>query len=148
MAAPTFPHAYLSKPVSDAAKAKKRARGLCQHWCCKRVARPGRSDCETCCSRKVRLRDPQMYAYKNLKASASKRGIGFELTFQEFKDFVATTGYVENRGKEPHSLSIDRIRNHEPYRIGNLRVLRYDLNVSHKIEGLEAVTADTGEDPY
>lgn len=148
MAAPTFPHSYLFKPVSDAGKAKKRARGLCQHWCCKRVARVGHSDCQTCCSRKHRLKHPEKYAFKNLRCSARKRGIGFDLTYQQFQEFVATTGYVEHRGKEPHSLSIDRIRNEEPYRVGNLRIMTYGMNVSHKVEGLEAVTADTGEEHF
>lgn len=136
---PTFPHAYLAKPVSESCRAKKRVRGLCWHWCCKRVARAGRSDCETCNARKKRLSNEDRYAYSNLRASARKRGIGFELSFEDFQEFVATTGYIERRGKEPDSLSIDRIRNWEPYRLGNLRVLSYALNVSHRVEGLEAV---------
>lgn len=141
----TFPHIYLSKPVSEAALAKKRARGLCRHWCCQRVARPGRTDCYTCHSRKTRMKHPDRYAFENLRSSAAKRGIGFELSFEDFVEFVATTGYVEMRGKTPESLSIDRIRNHEPYRVGNLRVLPYGLNVSHAVEGLEVVESETVE---
>ena len=74
------------------------------------------------------------YAYDNLKASARKRGIGFELSFEDFMEFCCVTGYLEQRGKENHSLTIDRIKNDQPYRIGNIRILPYYDNVSHKYE--------------
>lgn len=130
----SFPHLYLFKEVSVAAKMKKRARGICVSWCCKRVAVLGRTQCPTCRSRLHRLRNPDAYAYCNLRCSARKRGIGFELSFEDFQEFCAVTGYVELRGKNPESLTVDRIKSDQPYRIGNIRIMRYDDNVSHRYE--------------
>jgi hypothetical protein len=131
----SFPTAYLFKEVSPELIAEKRKRKRCISWGCKRRAgkrKAGR--CETCASRLFRLRNDDRYAYHNLKRSAKKRGIEFELSFEDFMEFCCITGYLEMRGKEPHSLSIDRIKNWLPYTMGNIRILTYADNVSHKYE--------------
>ena len=122
-----FPHEYLFKPVNK----WKPAQGRCHHWRCRRVPRPGRKDCYTCDARKARLRNPVRYAFKNLKASAAKRGIAFLLTFDQFAQWAKDTNYVALRGKDDTSLSCDRRDTNGPYSIDNIRIMTYAENVSH-----------------
>lgn len=133
---PTFPHLYLSKPIDPKTVAEKKARGRCICHGCRRKAETGQRKlrCTTCQSRLKRLRNDDRYAYNNLKSSARKRGIGFELDFESFMEFCCQTGYLDARGKEPHSLTIDRIKTDRPYQLGNLRILTYADNISHRYE--------------
>lgn len=131
----TFPHAYLFKEVRPELIAIKRECGKCVSYCCKRRAgRKKGGRCCTCASRLYRLRNEDRYAFHNLKSSARKRGIKFHLTFEDFQEFCALTGYLEQRGKEPTSLTVDRIKSWMPYQVGNIRILTYADNVSHKFE--------------
>lgn len=123
-----FPHDYLSKPVNGA----KPLQGRCHHWRCRRsVRKVGYSDCATCASRKFRLRNAAKYAFNNLKASAAKRGIGFELTYEQFAQWSKETGYVAFRGKTDLAMSCDRRDTNGPYSIDNIRIMTYGENVSH-----------------
>ena len=135
-----FPTYCLLHETTEEYKEGKRKRGLCVTYRCQRkttlAARSQRQQrCNTCKSRLFRLRNPDQYAYFNLKASAAKRGIGFNWAFEDFLEFCAITDYVELRGKDPHSLSIDRIDNSKPYQLGNVRIMTYADNVSHRYEG-------------
>lgn len=90
---PTFPHAYLFHEVTIELATEKRSAGRCVSWRCRRRAaykKNGR--CNTCSSRLFRLRNDDHYGYSNLKASAAKRGIGFELSFRDFMEFCKETG--------------------------------------------------------
>lgn len=132
----TFPHAYLSKILSADTVAEKRARGRCISWGCSRRARKETRDprCHTCRSRITRLKNPARYSFRNLKNRAKQRGIAFELTFDEFAAFCNETDYLEKKGREPHSYTIDRIKTHLPYCYSNLRILTHAQNSSHKYE--------------
>lgn len=133
-----FPHKYLSKQVSEKTLAKKKQEGKCRHHGCQNYVRHERAtDCATCASRKQRLNNPVNYAYNMLKVSASKRGISFEITFQQFQKFNDETGYVEKMGRGPDNLTVDRIDSSEPYTIDNIRALSYEDNVSRKLEQME-----------
>lgn len=133
--AATFPTEYLFREVSASCLADKRSRRVCISWGCKRkAARKRGGRCETCASRLFRLRNDDRYAYHNLKTSARKRGIGFELAFEDFQEFCAITGYLERRGQEPDSLTIDRVKNHLPYMVGNIRILTHAENSNHAYE--------------
>lgn len=132
---PTFPTEYLFREVSIELITRKQAAGRCISWRCRRRAAKKKSGrCETCASRLYRLRNDDRYAYHNLRSSARKRGIGFELSFEDFMEFCAVTGYLEARGKDPTSLTIDRIKTSLPYGVGNLRILTYNDNISHEYE--------------
>ena len=131
----SFPHAYLLRPLDPQSVAEKRQRKRCVSWGCRRRSgkkRGGR--CETCASRLWRLKNDDRYAYHNLKVSARKRRIPFHLTFEDFQEFCATTGYLELRGIEPHCYTVDRIKTDRPYQAGNLRLLTNEENASHKYE--------------
>lgn len=135
---PGFPWRYLFKEVSPATRAKKTAQGLCRHHGCRNYARAGRADCDTCKARKRRLKNPQRYAFEQVRESARKRSIGFELTFEEFVQFDQATGYVEAKGRERDSLTIDRIDSSKPYRVDNIRALTWADNCAKKLEGINS----------
>lgn len=133
-----IPHVWLLRETTEEYRAAKRARGLCSTYRCTRSVRHccGKIllKCHTCTSRLHRIRNPEKYAYNNLRCSARKRDIDFDLTFEEFWGFVAGTDYIARRGKGDTDLSIDRIRTHEGYKPGNLRIMRYLDNISHRYE--------------
>lgn len=129
----TFPHKYLFIPVSDEVVKQKKAAKICVSYRCRRRASDG-FKCHTCRSRLKRIRNPLYYAFENLKSSARKRGIQFLLTRPEFEAFCKEHGYVEKRGKQPDSMSIDRVDTNGPYSKDNIRPLGYFDNCSHKFE--------------
>lgn len=131
---PGFPVAYLFKEVSEKTRAFKLKRGICKHWGCSRPARVKGHDCPTCNSRKYRLRNPERYAFANVRASARKRRIPFNLTFEQFRSFCRETKYLEQRGRELESLTIDRIDPDLPYQVGNIRALTWRENCFHLVE--------------
>jgi len=144
----TFPHRYLFIPVSDAVVQEKKKRKVCVSFRCRRKARDDRFRCHTCESRLRRLGDPLYYAFQNLKSSARKRGIQFLLTRDEFADFCKKYGYLEKKGKEPASLTVDRWPDTRgPYSKDNIRPLGYADNCSHKFENKPA-PEPTSEEPF
>lgn len=63
-----------------------------------------------------------------LKWSAHLRGIAWELSFEDFCSFNDVTGYVERKGLNGDSLTIDRIREDGPYCLDNIQPLSRSFN--------------------
>ena len=133
---PNFPWKYLFKEVGARTAARKSRNGICKHWGCQNVARQGRRDCETCKGRKGTINNPERYVFRNIKKSAKKRNIPFELTFEQFLDFDRQTSYVASRGTGSESLTIDRIDSSKGYQVDNIRALTWLENCSKKVEGM------------
>jgi hypothetical protein len=133
---PTFPHKYLFKEVAPRTLARKRRAGQCKHWGCNNPSRYSGRDCETCKARKARAKNMTYYAFTQVKSSAGKRDIPFELTYDEFKEFDLQTNYVESKGRESESLTIDRIDSSLGYTIDNIRTLTWSQNCAKLVEGM------------
>lgn len=84
--------------------------------------------CYTCRSRKRREQDPVWDVYYNVRSNAKRRGIRFALTFTWFKKFILGTEYMDKRGRDRDSLSIDRRINALGYVDGNLQILTLQAN--------------------
>lgn len=69
----------------------------------------GRKLCSTCRSKVSRLKDTIRYAFNNLRASAAKREIYFDLTLEQFTEFCHKTEYIAGKGKTLGSFNVDRI---------------------------------------
>lgn len=82
------------------------------------------------------MRNPQLYAYQEVRTSARKRGIDFSLTFAQFKEFDRQTGYVESKGQSAECLSIDRIDSSKGYEVGNIRAITWIENCRRRCEGM------------
>lgn len=105
------------------ARVRKKASYLCCTPHCRNKRAKDYRVCWKCHSRKFREAHPIAAAYRSLKDRAKQRGHQFELTLLQFEIFCLETDYIARRGKTAESLSIDRIKGDEPYRLGNLQVL-------------------------
>jgi hypothetical protein len=68
------------------------------------------------------------------RASATYRGVEFQLTFEEWRDWWMATGHVDERGKYRGQWVMGRPGDQGPYAIGNLRCLRAEDNVTEQNE--------------
>lgn len=91
--------------------------------------------CARCILQKWRANHPRRYAFYQVRESARKRSIPFLLTFDEFADLIAGTNYLEEKGRSPDSLHIDRIDGTKPYAKGNCRVIKCSENTGKDNNG-------------
>lgn len=98
---------------------------------CRNKKATNRTVCHKCKAHKYKQSHPIEYAYANLRANAKRRGKEFNLSLSDFRNFVISTGYLLNTGKDADSLTIDRIDNTKGYEIGNIEILTRGQN-SHK----------------
>ena len=90
-----------------------------------------RTICHKCHMRNWRKNHPEKSAYHAIRHHATQRRIEFQLTFDEFMEVIAGTGYIEQKGSRRHELQIDRIRAHLPYSFDNVCVITCGEN-AHK----------------
>jgi hypothetical protein len=132
---PSFPHKYLDIEVSQDTLRKKLDAGQCLKHGCHRAAAPKKGRiCNTCSSRIFRLKNDIHYAYSNLKNSARKRNIQFDLTYKEFQEFCKKTNYHQLRGTNPDSMTVNRIRCNEGYNKDNIEIMNHLDNSSRKFD--------------
>ena len=84
--------------------------------------------CSKCRSARWKQSHPLKYSFKALRSRAKERGHSFDLTFDEYREFAERTGYGLLKGKEAHSLSINRIRSEEGYHKDNIEALTLSMN--------------------
>ena len=77
-----------------------------------------------------RRMDISLYRYHDLKNSARKRGIPFNLTLDEYRGIVSQQLYITHAGVEKHQLHIDRIDATKGYEVGNIQILTCSENVA------------------
>ena len=106
-------------------KRKKRA-GRCLTPHCRNAAREQRNFCNTC--RGNFYDDPMRRLFRNLKASAKRRGKGFGLTFDVFAEAALAAGYLLRSGREKHCIHVDRIDARRGYEAGNIRFISCQEN--------------------
>jgi len=86
--------------------------------------------CGSHAKEKWRMENPAHAAFDNLRASARKRKIAFDLTLEEFLMVVEATGYLGGKGRERHCLHVDRKDVTLGYTLDNLQVLPCGDNVA------------------
>jgi hypothetical protein len=77
-----------------------------------------------------------------LRAHAAQRGVTFLLGRSEFEEWCKETNYVELKGRFKDDMSVDRLREGEPYSIGNIQILTVGENAA-KIRAHEKAIAST-----
>lgn len=95
---------------------------------CRNKRKPDRKLCSKCNSRKWRQSKPITAAYHNLKTHAKERRIDFFLTIEEFTKFCNETNYHVLKGRNPDSVTVDRIHADGPYSYENIRPLDHHSN--------------------
>lgn len=95
---------------------------------CRNVARKSRKLCCTCGTDAWRKKHPIRYLWHNLKHHAKDRGHDFTISYEWWEKFCERTQYHILKGREPNSLTVDRINETRGYHEGNVRVLRHECN--------------------
>lgn len=101
----------------------KKTRGLCVMPGCTKPRGSERALCYMHKSRKEAIDNPIGYTFNALRNNAKRRHKKFSITLDEFKVWVAQTGYMDKKGKTGLSMSIDRPNNSKGYEIGNMRMM-------------------------
>lgn len=84
------------------------------------------------------------YAFITLRNNCKRRGIEFELSFEQFETFAQATRYIAGKGRSKDSYTIDRIDNTKGYVIGNIRVISKSENSK---KGTKRLIYDWRQDP-
>jgi hypothetical protein len=108
---------------------------------CRNKRATGRKLCHKCRTRKYRSANRLMYAYHTKKANAKTKGKPFALTIEHFKQLCDESGYLDGKGRNWFSLSIDCIINHLGYIPGNVRVITLSEN---SIKGTKQIYHEQG----
>lgn len=98
--------------------------------CKKKPKAKYRDVCSGCHSSNWAANNPIIYSWHMLKSSAKRRNIEFSLTKKEFINFIKKTKYMELKGRLFDSLTIDRIKGHLGYKLGNIQILTKSENSS------------------
>lgn len=70
-----------------------------------------------------RINNPCRSAYNNLRSSANRRKLPFELTYAEFERVSEATGYTDGKGMFRHNYHMDRIDPAGGYSVSNIQVI-------------------------
>lgn len=107
--------------------------------------------CKTCRERRYDAAHPDRKKFRNLRASAKRRGIAFLLTFDEFLSFLAVNPrYLQRLGRSSRSLTIDRIDDGGAYAAGNIQLMTRGENSSKgkSYYARRASAVDLTPDPF
>lgn len=96
----------------------------------------GRKFCANCRSKQSRLKDPERYAYNNVKSRARKANIPFTITLEQFREFCVRTEYMVGKGKTIGSYNVDRIIEGPlpGYTIENIQCLDKQKNIKKYLD--------------
>ena len=103
-------------------------KGLCIERFCRNESAEKRRICYRCKARKYKARHPIKHLFNIKKQRAKERGHKWDLTCQEFEEFVLRTGYMDRRGRGRNGMSIDRIDPDKGYTIDNIQTLTVSEN--------------------
>lgn len=110
-------YATYKNPKLCPVKGCRNRRGQNQRICSKHAMRVWRAN------------HPHQAAYAALRGSARKRKISFTITFDEFREFVDQTRYLDFKGCTRYCFHIDRIEVTLGYSRDNIQVLTCTENV-------------------
>lgn len=69
------------------------------------------------------------YTFYLLKGNAKRRGKEFSITLDYFREWCKETGYIQKKGRNKMSMTIDRIDPNKGYVKGNLQMITNRDNV-------------------
>lgn len=84
--------------------------------------------CWKCIARDKKARDPYGYYLSKLKWNAKRRDIQVLLTKEEFTQWCIENNYLEEKGREGSSATIDRIDPSKGYSIDNMQKMTKSEN--------------------
>ncbi len=101
----------------------RRAGRICAVLFCRRTIAANRNGrvCARCSTLLWRVNNPIRCRFNNLRASAKKRKIIFDLTYEDFTAFCHLHHYHETSGTNPGDIQIDRENPLLGYTLANIR---------------------------
>lgn len=78
--------------------------------------------------RKQVFRNPDLRRYKVHRTNAKKRGIAFEITYDEWLGWWKDSGHYHERGNKRGQYVMARIGDVGPYRLGNIECVQAQVN--------------------
>ena len=96
--------------------------------------------CSKCRSAMDAENNPLTYSYRKWKSNAKRRGIPFDVTLEQYKEFCNRTGYLVGRGMGANHLTIDRIVNHLGYTYSNIECVTKSENVKRQRKGISGLS--------
>ena len=70
--------------------------------------------------------------YHTQKAHAKERGIGFDLTYEEWLYIWTTSGHLHQRGSTKDGYVMSRVNDEGPYRVGNVFIQTHVQNIKDR----------------
>lgn len=127
----------------ELSKTKKEAGRYCCAYACKNkpVKKLG-GLCYKHYQRKRRKEDPVGVRYSQFKNKAKARGIYFNITIKEFRDFCQRTGYLIVKGRRGQNATIDRRCNVHGYEIFNIQLLTLKRTPAKAPDSMEISSAN------
>jgi len=86
--------------------------------------------CESVRHKKDRMKNKLKTAYSDQKSNARMRGIGFNISFEEWLDIWVSSGHLQDRGRGSKKYCMARIGDLGNYEIGNVYISTGRDNVS------------------
>lgn len=108
----------------------KKSKGLCQAYRCASLHSKKDRFCHKHRKRYQKEHNEAVYVFGMLKQNARRRNKPFKLTIRQFREFCRSTNYLENRGKNKSSATVDRIDPAKGYEVGNIQVMSLSDNSS------------------
>ena len=84
--------------------------------------------CWKCRSRQLKQRHPHTYVLNAMRIRARQRKVPFSITLEQFKEWCKKTGYLQTRGTEPDSMTVDRKNHALGYTIDNIQLMTHQEN--------------------
>jgi hypothetical protein len=76
-----------------------------------------------------RLKNRPRFIWHMIKKSAKKRELEFNLPFEEFKNLIIKSGYIDKAGRKLKDYNIDRKDGNKGYTMDNIQVITKQLNL-------------------
>lgn len=90
--------------------------------------------CNPCRAAREKAHDLEAWAYRKLKSNAAGRGVYFDLTLAQFREFCYETQILHGRGRTSQSYHVDRIVDALGYTAGNLQKLTNRENLAKEMQ--------------
>jgi hypothetical protein len=126
---------------------RKRRQFTCVVAGCTNAPGKHKNKCDKCHDRAWREKFPEHHLFNNLKKSARRRGIDFDIPKNWFVSWCEMTGFAEMVGRTKGSASIDRIESWRGYHCDNIQILEVGAN-SAKGQRPPPIQIDDTGDPW
>jgi len=107
---------------------RMKARRICVVAGCGKTAGEHKNKCHGCHDRVFREKFIEHHLWNNLKKSARRRGLDFDIPKTWFVSWCELTGFHEMVGRTKGSASIDRIQSWRGYHVDNIQILEVGAN--------------------